>query len=155
MATETADREIGRIITQLRCSYQGPAWHGPSVKQTLEGITAEIAARRPAAGEHTIWDLVNHIAFWAAVARRTFAGERFPLGLEPPADWPAPSGTWEESHAAADREQQALVTVLKTFPAGRLDDFVTEQRGYTYYVLAHGIAQHNIYHAAQIAILRK
>jgi uncharacterized damage-inducible protein DinB len=155
MTPETHDREIARMVIQLRCSYQGPAWHGPAVKQTLEGVTAEVASRKPAAGEHTIWELVNHIAFWAGVARRTFGGEAYPLALEPPADWPAPSGTWEEALAAAEQEQQALIRAVKGFPAGRLDELVTDKRGYTYYVLVHGVVGHNIYHAGQIAVLKK
>ena len=33
-------REVERIETQLRLSFEGAAWHGPSVLEALEGSTA-------------------------------------------------------------------------------------------------------------------
>src|SRR5437867_7153329 len=68
--------EIERMAKQLQRAYAGPAWHGPSVKEALEGVTPEIAARRPISAAHSIWELVHHIGAWADIPRRRILGER-------------------------------------------------------------------------------
>ena len=63
--------EIERIETQLRLSFEGPAWHGPSVLEALEGVSAEDAAEHPIEGAHSIWELVLHlIGTYRLVLRR-------------------------------------------------------------------------------------
>ena len=32
--------EIERILDQLKRAYEGDAWHGPSVREALAGVTA-------------------------------------------------------------------------------------------------------------------
>ncbi len=50
---------------------------------------------------------------------------------------------------------------IRDFDESRLADRVGRQRdpalgtGSTYYVMLHGAVQHNLYHAGQIALLRK
>ena len=50
---------------------------------------------------------------------------------------------------------------IRAFDDARLGDRVGQQRdpalgtGSTYYVMLHGAVQHNLYHAGQIALLRK
>jgi hypothetical protein len=39
--------EIARIQDQLRRAFDGDAWHGPSLKAILTGVTAEKAATKP------------------------------------------------------------------------------------------------------------
>ena len=138
----------------LRRSWAGPAWHGPCLKQALEGVTPEIAARMPASGEHSIWELTRHIALWARVARETLEGLPYPK-IEPPADWPKPSGSWQDAVAELEREQSALIAALRTFPEERLEETITEPKGYTFAVLIQGVIEHNAYHGGQISILKK
>src|SRR6267378_3569421 len=37
-------KETDRIVDQLRRAYEGEAWHGPSVREVLEGVTASQAS---------------------------------------------------------------------------------------------------------------
>jgi hypothetical protein len=39
--------EIERIVEQLRQVHEGEAWHGPSVREAVAGVTARGAAARP------------------------------------------------------------------------------------------------------------
>jgi hypothetical protein len=48
--------EAARIADQLRRAFDGEAWHGDSLFEILEGVTAERAAARPIADAHSIWD---------------------------------------------------------------------------------------------------
>src|SRR4029450_6392681 len=52
--------EIARIVEQLKQVHEGEAWHGPSVGESLEGLDATGAARRPIEGGHSIWEGVHH-----------------------------------------------------------------------------------------------
>jgi hypothetical protein len=54
--------EINRLEEQLSRTIEGEAWHGPSVLESLAGISAAQAASHPIAGAHSIWELVLHIA---------------------------------------------------------------------------------------------
>jgi uncharacterized damage-inducible protein DinB len=154
MITETGGSEASRIGRQLRASWKGPAWHGPSLTEVLADVDAATAARAPLAGAHTIWELVRHISLWASVGRRTLEGAPYPK-LEPPDDWPRPEGEWKDALAELDREQKALIDAVRAMPVSRLEQPVTDRNGYTFYVLLHGIIQHNLYHAGQIALLKK
>lgn len=73
-------KEIARIADQLSRAYSGKAWHGPSLKFLLRGISAEQAAARLIPSAHSIWELVLHIAAWDRVAcQRILGGKRTSL----------------------------------------------------------------------------
>lgn len=146
--------ECGRVARQLRASYEGPAWHGPSLKELLNGMTAETASDHPLPDAHSIWELVNHLTAWARVARLTITGSPY-VTLSGADDWPPASGTWDDALVALDQEHRELIAVIREMPDERLSEQVSEQKGYSMYVLLHGVVQHNLYHAGQIALLRK
>src|SRR5690348_2066639 len=87
--------EIVRILDQLQRAYEGNAWHGPSVREVLSGVTAAQAAARPLANAHTIWELVHHIAVWEGVVRRRLEGDRREINISSPEDWPPPEDNSE------------------------------------------------------------
>ena len=150
--------EIDRILDQLKRAFEGPAWHGPSIKELLNGVTAAQAHQRPLAAAHSIWELVHHIAVWEDVARRSLAGDPAEVPISSPEDWPPADDTgeagWERSIAALERGHQALVDAVSLVPESRLDQPVLEGKS-TVYVTLHGVIQHDLYHAGQIAILKK
>ncbi len=49
-------------ISLLDEIYLGPAWHGPSVKEALDGVTAATATKKFAEDRNSIWELVLHLA---------------------------------------------------------------------------------------------
>lgn len=150
--------EIERILDQLQRAYESNAWHGPSVRELLVGVSAEQAHARPLANAHSIWELVQHIAVWEDVGRRRITGERAQIAISSPEDWPPPQDTseaaWEQAKAALDRGHQALVEAITGVAESRLDEPVSEGMS-TVYVTLHGVIQHDLYHAGQIAILKK
>jgi uncharacterized damage-inducible protein DinB len=149
--------EIERIRDQLKRSHQGEAWHGPSVHEALEGVSAEQAADRPLAETHTIWELVLHMVAWKEVARRRLEGERIET-LPDEEDWPPVSdpgaNDWERTLRLLEEVQTRLDESISRFDEGRLEDPIPE-RGQSYYTMLHGLIQHDLYHAGQIVLLRK
>jgi len=150
--------EIDRILDQLKRAFEGHAWHGPSVREVLAGVRAEQAHARPLPNGHTIWELVRHIAVWEDVGRRRLEGDRAQIKLSSPEDWPPPEDTseaaWESAQAALERGHQALVETVRALPESRLNEPVAEGMS-SLYVTLHGVIQHDLYHAGQIAILKK
>ena len=151
--------EAARIADQLRRAFDGEAWHGDSLFEILKGVTATQASTRSIRGAHTIWELVLHIAAWDGAVLRRLGGvgvelseaENFP----PVAD--VSDVAWREAVARARRIHEELVAAVIALPDSRLDDIVPGKEGahYTYYYMLHGVVQHELYHAGQIALLKK
>jgi uncharacterized damage-inducible protein DinB len=151
--------ESARIADQLRRAFEGEAWHGDSVFEILEGVTAARAAARPIAGAHTIWELVLHIAAWDGAVLRRMGGiavtlsdaENFP----PVTD--ASEAAWRTALAQVRKVHEELIAAVAALPDSRLYDQVPGKEGthYTFYYMLHGVVQHELYHAGQIALLKK
>ena len=150
--------EVERILDQLKRAYEGNAWHGPSIREVLAGVTAAQAHARPLENGHSIFELVQHIAVWEDVGRRRLTGDRAQIAISTPEDWPPPEepseAAWERAKAALDRRHQALVEAISSTPESRLNEPIFEGMS-TVYVTLHGVIQHDLYHAGQIAILKK
>jgi len=150
--------EIDRILDQLKRAFEGGAWHGPSVKEVLHGVTATQAHARPLGNAHSIWELVQHIAVWEDVGRRRLEGDPAEVPISSPEDWPpaedASEVAWDRARAALERGHQSLVEAISRVPESRLDEPILEGKS-TVYVTLHGVIQHDLYHSGQIAMLKK
>jgi uncharacterized damage-inducible protein DinB len=150
--------ELKFISTELRKAFEGDAWHGPSVRDVLGGVSAEQAAAKPIPDAHSIWELALHIAAWVEHSRHAIDGRPLPLQLDTPEDWPRISGTdsvaWEKTLSHIFDSAKDMVNAIERFPPERLTDTVPG-RSYDFRQLFHGIVDHSIYHAGQIALLKK
>src|ERR1051326_535383 len=150
--------EIDRILDQLKRAFEGNAWHGPSVKELLIGVTAAQAHARPLENGHTIYELVRHIAVWEDVGRRRLEGDPAEVPISSPEDWPPADdlseAAWEQAKDALERGHQALVEAISRVPESRLDEPILEGKS-SVYVTLHGVIQHDLYHAGQIAMLKR
>ena len=150
--------EVKRIRVLIRTIYRGRAWHGPAIRELLDGVSAPVAAAHPVPGAHSIWELVLHMTYWRQIATAALDGG--PVDEHPPTDvdWPAVDtvnpGAWQQALDGLETSQAALVARLKAFDNDRLTEHVAG-REYSIYFLLHGIIQHDIYHAGQIALLKK
>ena len=148
--------EIQRIVDQMNRAFSGEAWPGPAVMKLLEGITAEDAAKYPAAGAHSIWELVNHIAAWNMIVRRRAAGEA--VEVSPELDWPPVEETTEDDwHRTLENLKDSrarLRRVVELLADEKLGEIVPG-KDHSLYVMLHGLIQHDLYHAGQIAVLKK
>jgi uncharacterized damage-inducible protein DinB len=150
-------REVERIAGQLRHAFEGDAWHGPSLSEVLAGVTAAQAAARPIAGAHTIWEIVYHVTAWEGTVARRLGGER--VEQPPEGDWPPVPNTgetaWKEALARLERGHRELLAAVAKLDDAQLDRPTVPGGVTTAYVQAHGTVQHHLYHAGQIAILKK
>lgn len=149
--------EIERIQDQMKRAYDGDPWPGPSLRKALDGVTASVAARRPLAGAHTIWELVLHVAAWKEVARQRL--EWKPVEEPAEGDFPTITETNEEAWAGAlellETNHRKLLEVVNDAGDEWQFDKLVPVGGKSVYETMHGILQHDIYHAGQIMLLRK
>jgi len=155
---------LKRIADQLRRMHDGDAWHGPSIVEALDGITAEQAARRPIEGAHTIYELAFHMAAWTDEVLKRLSGRAPQMPDE--GDFPAPitplSATeWTAVKQRLADRHVALAEAIILFDESRLGEVVSTTRdaplgtGVTYDAMLHGLIQHDAYHAGQIMLLSK
>jgi uncharacterized damage-inducible protein DinB len=149
--------EIKRINDQLKRAFEGKAWHGPSVSEVLEGVTAQQAAARPLPDGHSIWEITLHIATWERVGRRRI-DESAPIDVSDDEDWPRVEDTsdeaWKNTLDEVRRNHGALRQAIRGLDEARLAEIVPGTI-YSFYFLLHGVIQHDLYHAGQIALLKK
>ncbi|HZD31556.1 MAG TPA: DinB family protein [Candidatus Angelobacter sp.] len=148
--------EIARILDQYDRALHRDAWHGDPVWKILAGVNPRRAFRRLSPATHSIWELVMHMAFWeTAVHRRlrklpkqSVKKLNFPALPEPTAaNWNYALGTLRASNVAF---RETLAQLDET----ELDKPLSSARK-SVYVEVHGVIQHHLYHAGQMAVLRK
>lgn len=148
--------ECAGIADQLQRAFYGAAWHGPAVMEILEDVDAVTAAAKPIANVHSIWELLLHVTVWDAAALTRLAGSKcqptgdanFPRVTKPT------SAAWRKALSEARRTHDRLVRTVSSLSEERLRQRVPGKR-YDFYHMLHGIAQHELYHAGQMAILKK
>jgi len=150
-------RELDRITDQLRRAFYGEAWHGPAVQEVLTGVTSQQAASKVLSSAHTIWELVLHIAAWKSIVQARLRGEPA-REIRPEEDWPPVGDTgetaWKRALEHLEKSHKSLVET-----ASKLDDEKLDQPAApgasSAYILLHGVVQHDLYHAGQIALFKK
>ena len=143
-------------------TLKGGAWHGPSLMESLQGVDLEQAAARPIEGRHTIWEIVNHCTYWMRSVHKALHGEVMESVPETE-DWVGMGETaedWRESLDNLDLIYEKLQGKIGELDDGDLDEMVGAQFGESFFQFSfrkmlHGVADHNIYHAGQVSILKR
>ena len=148
--------ESQRLSEQLNRALNGDAWHGPSWKETLEGVTREAALNRPIPEAHTIAEVVLHETAWHEVVLRRLEGET--PEVSDAQDWPgvdfSDDAAWAATVGRLFETGAALVATVARFPAEKLHEKRPSTDG-TWYELIIGELQHVLYHAGQVGLLKK
>lgn len=150
--------ECIRIADQLRRAFAGKAWHGPSLTELLADVTAEQGNAHPIAAAHSIWELVLHIEVWTRAAAEAVQGVPMPKIVGTENDWPpvtdANAAAWARAVDRMFGTEEQLSRAIEQFGDARLTETVPG-RQYDFYYLFHGVVQHSLYHAGQIALLKR
>ena len=152
-------RELKNIGSQLKAMQKGYAWHGKALEEALENLSWQDALQAPFPEVHSIWEYVLHIMAW-----RTFATERikgnaeFHIEIGGEIDWPKVEGasaeSWQEAKTQLTNSSQILRDLLREQEDSLLEMTVAK-KPYSFYILLHGIVQHDAYHCGQIVLTRK
>jgi len=159
--------ELDLLLALIDQGFDRASWHGPNLRGSIRGLTAQQASRRPARGRHNIWEQVVHAAYWKYVVWRRLTGEkrgsfgiagsnwiaRSADGLSPAAAqklWKSDIALLERTHLLLRQAVAGLspAALHKLLPGSR-DRRLTPAR------LISAIAMHDVYHAGQIGLLKR
>ncbi len=148
--------EVQRILDQYNRALHGDAWHGDSVWEILHNISFEQAFARPVSSAHTVSELVGHMTFWETEVFRRLRN----LPAQPVAELNFPqmpaatAENWDRALNGLRESNAAFRNCLAELDDCRLEEPLSAPDK-TVYVEVHGVIQHHLYHAGQIALLKK
>lgn len=151
--------EVERIKKLLERNWDGPMWYGGNVKGKFEGLSWEKAYYKPAGFNHNIYEYVRHMHCWRKFCAEHLKGNSaYSVEINSETDWvtnyEATEVNWLQALNELEQSQQELLAALEGFADERLDEVVPGKK-FKWYALLHGVIHHDIYHSAQIALLRK
>jgi uncharacterized damage-inducible protein DinB len=151
--------EAVRLADQIRRAFEGNAWHGDSILELLADVSSKTAAARPIPNAHSIWEILLHIAAWDDAVRRRIGGTAVTLTGEQnfPAVKDTSKAAWRHAIDSAKQGHNELIKAVAAFPDSRLQEQVPgkTQSYHNFSYMFSGIVQHELYHAGQIALLKK
>ena len=143
-----------RIASQLERAVFGAAWHGPALLEVLDDVSIDDAAARPLSGAHSIHELAAHAAAWLEIVRQRVEGH--PPDVTEDMNWPPLEGNWTRVQRRVGDAARPLAATIRALDDSRLDDSVGgEERAWSVYETLQGAIEHSLYHAGQIAVLKK
>ena len=151
--------DLRQLLFLIDTAYDRVSWHGPNLRGSLRGMTPAVAAWRPGAGRHNIWELIVHAAYWKYVAWRRLTGAKrgsFPLAGSNFIERPAASTAraLHEDLARLDAMHTLVRAAAAAVRPAELDRG-SAQRGVSKRALLTGVAAHDLYHAGQIQLLKR
>jgi len=149
--------EVECLVEQFRAAFEGEAWAGPSVREAVQGVDVKMASQRAFRDAHTIWELVMHLINNDRMICDRLAGSRFasptPTELWTRQPYPTESG-WQNTLKQLGQTHLRLRTAISAVRVSQLPEKVPT-REHTWYDELNGCAQHYMYHAGQIVLLKK
>jgi len=148
--------EVDRICGQIERAFSGDSWHGDNLSTILDRVDPTTVFDQPYSDGNCIWTLVGHLATWYDVAIKRLDGEAY----DPPRekDFPTPKNLgvhqWETQRNYLRVQHERFLSRVKEMSDEDLDLKVSGV-GYPAYILIHGVVQHLLYHAGQIAVVSK
>lgn len=132
------------LLKLLKDGWSEGLW-AASWRQSVEGLTPEQAAWKPAKGRHSIWQIVRHMVFWREEALRRYSGQpKTPDDQIMAQNFPEPT---EVSESAWKADVERLHESQKRVEAYVADPTSNVER-------IGGLIGHDCYHTGQINMIR-
>src|SRR5579872_3736818 len=138
-------REV--LLEQLHTTHDKEDWYVP-INVAVAGLTPEQAKWTDGHGNHSVGQLVNHLAFWDERALQQFKGEK-PKAFDGNNDETFNSfdaKTWAATTARLDAVMKAWEKAVQDCDDAKLATAASQ--------IAH-VGAHNAYHLGQILYVRK
>jgi uncharacterized damage-inducible protein DinB len=150
---------VQQLLAIVARAYDRKSWHGTNLRGSIRGLDPAVAARRPGAGRHNIWELVVHAAYWKYVAwRRLTSVARGSFPLEGSNWFARPEQVtlkaWRHDIALLEQTHRTLRAAIADLRPPDLDRAPTRSK-VTMQALVTGVAAHDLYHAGQIQLLKR
>ncbi|QPH38857.1 DinB family protein [Pedobacter endophyticus] len=151
------------ITNEIKKGFNGDAWHGNHVMQTLNNVKPENAFEHYVPNAHSIAEIALHLTAWTEEVTSRIMGNQ---AAEPAmGDWPIPEAktpqAWEKIIFNFKLANEELIRHCELVKPNEWNDDVNMERnralgtGVTKIELLNGLVQHHAYHSGQIALLSK
>lgn len=148
--------KLESIISDLKESFDGKPWYGISVMEKLNQIPWEVVNEKTY-GSKTIAVLVQHIINWRVFVLKKLEGDLlFDIVIDGENDWEAVTIQSQEEWIFLKQKLQDSQDSLIQKLAHETDEILQKKvigKEYTFGPILTSIAQHDIYHLGQIAML--
>ncbi|HEY4641872.1 MAG TPA: DinB family protein [Thermoanaerobaculia bacterium] len=138
-------------IDHLRRAFFGPSTHGPALHELIDDLTEAQAQAKPIDCAHSIAELLAHVTSWIDAIARRLEGEIFRTSEVD--NFPDVNTlTFDDVRSRFTRAHDRLLAAVE-----RIDDLLQPVSGRDYNVLQSldFVVDHSLYHAGQIALLKK
>jgi len=135
------------LVEQLHTTHDNKDWFVP-INVAVEGVTAEQATWTDGKGNHSIGQLVNHLAFWNERALEQFEGRKSSAfsGNNDETFNAFDSKTWSDTVKRLQNVMTAWEKAVEAADSAKLQSAASQ--------IAH-IGTHNAYHVGQIVYIRR
>jgi uncharacterized damage-inducible protein DinB len=149
-------KETKGIIKLFHDLYNGSPWVGVNILSTVQGISADQAAKKVFPKWNSIWEITNHVVSWRQNVMRRIQGE---VIITPDHNYFTPVSdtsdiAWNHTLQKLEDSQQQWLLVLSQLKENDLER-IYQNNNMTFYENIHGLIQHDAYHLGQIAMLAK
>jgi uncharacterized damage-inducible protein DinB len=144
---------VSALIAHVESSFAGPNGDYPSIREALEGLTAQQAAWKPSPEGNSIWQIVDHLA--AAKQWQIDMLEKGNAAAPPWTDLAGDEAAWQAIMARLQDSHARLRLALERLTDAQLLEYPMRELGRTLLelVLSSGSA-HEAHHGGQISYLR-
>ena len=152
------DNPVDVLLISIDRAFDRQSWHGTNLRGSVRGLSAKDAARRPAPGRNSIWELVLHCAYWKYTVRRRMLDERKGSFERSGSNWlkidVVNEKAWKKDINLLIRTHDSMREALAQLkpedlwvkpPGSKVDNFT----------LLSGICAHDLYHAGQIQLIKR
>ncbi len=155
------DPRIRTALVSVNPTTENPAWHGaPTALGVLRGVSPQAALWRPYPGANNIREITLHIAFYENSVANRLSGENQRLDFaQRKSGWAVMLDSVDENQWKAEidllkKTRERLAQALANLDPARLDQPVGKNSTRSAAELIHGVAEHSLYHTAQIEMLK-
>ncbi|WP_316830993.1 DinB family protein [Pedobacter aquatilis] len=151
------------ITNEIQKAFNGDAWHGNHVMQTLNNVLPEKAFQHYVPNAHSIAEIALHLTSWTTEVASRLNGN--PASEPEMGDWPAvrqkSPQAWERIIFDFKIANEELIRVCGKIATSEWDSPTKDERnpalgtGVTNIELLNDLIQHHAYHSGQIALLSK
>jgi uncharacterized damage-inducible protein DinB len=152
------NKEVLSIIKNFETTLNGQPWFGRAVYNLLDEIDSKKASVRRNENEHTALELIWHMNTWAEFTLANLENRtESELKKIEANDWrklTKQKHSWKRGLTEFKSIHKQIIENLSKRDDDFLSDMVPNRR-YNFRFMLNGLIQHNIYHAGQLAYLKK
>ncbi len=144
------------IADHIKQVYFGGNWTAVNLKDTLNGVSWEMATRK-VESFHSIAELVYHMNYFVTAVLKVFHGK--PLQGNDAVSFDCPpinsQADWEALQKRVFADVEEFAVLVAVLPEQQLWELIGRKKYGSYYRNLHGIVEHCHYHLGQIVLLKK